>query len=218
MKKAICVITLVLMAAGAANAAVITWTTGTIAGSNDVVNTGTTVEAFNGKGGTPSTSTIVNGVTFADTGTLLDNSYSGDVWTPAMTDAGYDSLLSSVDYQSNGTGDLSLYTFTGLTIGQDYLFQYWYADSNWQAPNPDRYITISLGADTQSGDNQISGLEFATATFTADATSIEVVTSATHNGVRMTAMQLRAVPEPATLGLLAAFGGGILFVRRFLQI
>ena len=35
---------------------------------------------------------------------------------------------------------------------------------------------------------------------------------------RVTDLQVNAIPEPATLGLVAAFGGGILFLRRFLQL
>lgn len=218
MRKIAYAMMLFLLVAGVANAAVVTWSTASIMGANDVINIGTTVEAINGVGGSVTTSPTVNGVTFTANGSLLSNSYTGDSWTNAVDDLAYESLLSTIDYQGNGTGPLTVKTFTGLTIGQQYLFQYWYADYNWAAPNPDRYITVALGSDTQSGDNQISGLEFAVGTFTADADEIDLIVTSTQNGARLTAYQLRAIPEPATMGLVALFGGGIVFIRRFMQI
>lgn len=216
MKKIIGTLLLSGAICAVSNAAEITWTTASITDLNDVVNTGTTVEAFNGVGDGVTTSPTVNGVTFAAESTLLGLSWTGDPWGTAMTDPAYDSLLSSVDYELNGTGPLALYTFTGLTVNQDYLFQYWHADDG--AIGAGRTMTVVLGADTQSGANVLAGNQFATGIFTADATSIDIVVTSSHKGIRMNAMQLRAIPEPATLGLVGLFGGGILFIRRFRKI
>ena len=38
------------------------------------------------------------------------------------------------------------------------------------------------------------------------------------SSIKFNGFQADVIPEPATLGLVAAFGGGILFFRRFLQI
>lgn len=176
-------------------AAEITWTVSDISGESDVVNTGTTVQAVNGAGDGVTDTLTVNGVDFISDGTLLGGSFGGDAWTGAGS-GDYQQLLSNIDFEGNGTGDITVTTFTGLIIGQEYVFQYWYADDNWQNPTPDRELTISLGADTQSGVHTITGEQFATATFTADASTIDLIVSATHNGTRMTAYQLRAIPDP----------------------
>ncbi|MGJ8723165.1 MAG: PEP-CTERM sorting domain-containing protein [Roseibacillus sp.] len=194
-----------------ANAATISWSTSAISGASDVNNVGSTVVAYNGAGNGVTANRVVNGVTFTPSTTLLGNSFTGDSWSGAGT-GDYELMMSNIDYQTNGTGDLTLTTITGLSIGQDYVFQYWYADDNWAVRN--REITISIvntggsPASTQTGDNTINGEEFTTATFKADSSSIDIITSSTHNGVRMTAMQLRAIPEPsvALLGGLGLLG------------
>lgn len=203
-----------------AGATTINWSVSTISGDSDVVNTGVTHTAINGAANGVTATLTVNGVGFTSAGTYLGNSYGGDAWTGTQT-GDYQTLLSNIDYQSNGTGDLTVATFSGLTVGHNYTFQYWHADDNWQAPTPDREMTISIvntggsPANTQSGDNVISGEEFATATFTADATSIDLIVSSTHNGVRMTAFQLRntTIPEPS-IALLSALGVLGLIRRR----
>jgi len=201
-----------------AGAATITWSVDSISGDSDVVNTGVTHTAVNGAANGVTDTLTVNGVGFTSDGSYLGKSFGDDVWTGVGT-GDYQQLLSNIDYDTNGTGNLTVATFSSLTVGDDYTFQYWYADSNWQNPNPDRELTISIvntggsPANTQSGDNVINGEEFATATFTADSTSIDLIVSATHNGVRMTAMQLRntTVPEPS-VALLS--GVGILGLLR----
>ncbi|MGJ8640701.1 MAG: DUF2961 domain-containing protein [Opitutaceae bacterium] len=181
--------------ATAVQAADIAWTISAITGDSDVVNTGTTVEAINGAATSVSDTLLVNGVEFTSDGTLLGGDYAGDVWTGSGT-GDYQQLLSNIDFETNGTGAITVTTFTGLIIGRDYVFQYWYADDDWQNPDPDRELTLSLGAGTQSGDRMITGEQFATATFTADASTLDLIVTATHNGTRLTAYQLRVIPDP----------------------
>ncbi|MFC7337814.1 PEP-CTERM sorting domain-containing protein [Haloferula chungangensis] len=200
-----------------AGAATITWSVASISGDTDVVSTGVTHTALNGSATAVTNPLTINGVEFQSDGDgsdLLSGNFGGDAWTGPET-GDYQQLLSNIDFQSNGTGDLTVTTFSGLAIGDNYTFQYWYADDNWQAPNPDRELTISLGTGTQSGDNVINGGEFATGTFTADATSIDLIVSSTHNGVRMSALQLRntSIPEPS-IALLSGLGVLGLIRRR----
>ncbi|MGJ8640700.1 MAG: PQQ-dependent sugar dehydrogenase [Opitutaceae bacterium] len=175
-----------------AQAADIAWTVSDITGDSDVVNTGTTVEAVNGAATSESATLTVNGVEFISDGTLLENNFDGDAWTGAGT-GDYQQLLSNIDFEQNGTGAITVTTFTGLTIGREYLFQYWYADDDWQNRTPDREMTLSLGVGAQSGASTVTGEQFATGTFTADATSIDLIVTASQAGARLTAYQLRDI-------------------------
>lgn len=172
-------------------AATITWSADAITGyASDVVTNGTLVEAVNGVGNGVTTSPTINGVTFTADGTLLGDSWTGDPWSGPVRDAGYNELLSTIDYESAGTGAVTLKTFSGLTVGADYLIQVWHADSSWQAPTPDRTMTYA-GA----GQNVLNGESYAVGTFTASATTQTLVVTASQNGPRLTGYQLRLLPE-----------------------
>ncbi|WP_372794919.1 hypothetical protein [Pontiella sp.] len=169
---------------------VISWTTNAITGfETDVVTNGTLIEAVNGVGGSVTTSPTINGVTFTADGTLLANSWTGDPWTPTATNAAYDQLLSTIDYEGSGTGPRTIKTFSGLTDGAEYLIQFWYAESAWQNPDPDR--TMTLGG---TGSNTVNGVSYAVGTFTGnEAGEADLIVTASHNGPRLTAYQLRAI-------------------------
>ena len=98
---------------------------------------------------------------------------------------------------------------TGLTVGQDYQLQglFWDDGKKFSVRDADN---TSNNAVYESGDAK--GYSW-TAIWTADATSknIEVYrwTRATLAGV-----SLQAIPEPATFGLFAVFGGAALFIRK----
>jgi hypothetical protein len=178
--------------------AVIDWTTNAITGyASDIVTDGTLIEAVNGVGGSVTNSPTINGVTFTADGTLLGGSWTGDPWTVTnVFDAGYDELLSTIDFESSGTGPVTVKTFQGLTDGAEYVIQYWYADSGWQNPDPDRTLTLD-----GTGVNVINGISYAVGTFTADASTQDLIVTASHNGPRLTAYQLRAIsghvePDP----------------------
>ena len=88
-------------------AAPITWGPATpVADANDVSTQGTTVEAFNA-GADNAGNVVANGVTFLGTSSLLDSSNTIDVFNGSTGDAGYDTLLSNVDF-GNGGGLITL--------------------------------------------------------------------------------------------------------------
>ncbi|MGC8553811.1 MAG: PEP-CTERM sorting domain-containing protein [Phycisphaerae bacterium] len=66
----------------------------------------------------------------------------------------------------------------------------------------------------------VGGGQFATGTFTADATGSEVITivgaapSGTSPDAQINAFQVRAVPEPASLAIFGVGAAGLLLVRR----
>lgn len=58
-----------------------------------------------------------------------------------------------------------------------------------------------------------------TVTVGSTADAITVITDDQVNVYsNITGIQIVAVPEPATLGLIVAFGGGLLFIRRNFKI
>jgi hypothetical protein len=179
-----------------ANAAEIDWTTSSITGDpSEVIATGTLVEAVNGVGNGLNISPTINGVTFMGEEMLLGDSYKGDTWSPVISDPGYDQLLSSIDFEPSGTGPYTLRTFRNLSVGQEYLIQYWYADSDWQRHG--RTLTFN-----GIGQNRINGFSFGIGRFTADAPTQDLVVTASHDGPRLTAYQLRVLPMTKSLGFI----------------
>jgi hypothetical protein len=199
--------------ASLANASLITWTTSDITSSNDVVTTGTTIEAVNASGNNFATSNptvSVNGIDFTSTGTLLNRSYESDVFATDTADTGYNSLLGSLDY---GTQTSLTINFT-VVEDRDYILQVWYADDDGY--DVSRTMTLT-GSET---DNVLNGNDYAVGTFTADSTSQDLVITSSNTGVRLTAYQLRdvtAIPEPATIGMLGLGSLITVLVRRNLR-
>jgi hypothetical protein len=183
------------MLAGA-QAAEINWTTHEITGNPlDVITEGTLVEAVNGVGNGVRKSPTINGVTFPADEAFLGGSYKGDVWVPVVSDPGYDELLSTIDFESSGTGPYTIKTFSNLIVGHEYLIQYWYADSDWQRNG--RTLTFN-----GIGQNRINGFLYGVGRFTADAPTQDLVVTSSHDGPRLTAYQLRVVPMTQPLGLI----------------
>lgn len=142
--------------AASSSAAVIAWQSGNITTATDVVNTGTTVAAWN-FGATNNSTTTVNGVTFtgwSPTGnagsitngnTVLSQVLSGgtpasNVWTSFNSSgagapfnalsASYQNLLGTATYVAGLSAASTLrLTVNSLTIGKDYTFQFWMNDS-----------------------------------------------------------------------------------------
>jgi hypothetical protein len=203
--------TMGLLAAGAANAATIAWTRGVITDINDVSTLGTTVLAVNNSGSGAPTTVTVAGIDFTEDNSLTGN-YNGSVFALDTGDAGYNTFLGDIDFNS-GAAQSNVSINLAVDSGQEYLLQVWYADDNTTG----RENTL-----TGTGDNVLVGDDYGIGTFVADSTTqlFEINTSggASNNGTRLTGYQLRAIPEPATLGLIAAFGGGILFIRRRFMI
>ena len=220
-----------------AEGSVITWGTPTnISGDTDVSTNGTLVAAFNMNG----SAVTVNGVTFASftfpfmaqtasngaftftesPGHMLAESGLGSANPPfSGLSANYQSLLSTaVSTDDNNTLTL---TISGLTVGHQYVFEFWVNGSNSagtdnfrttaSAPNP-----VSLDDNTT---NAIGGTgQFVIGTFNCgDPTEIITFTGTdSTQAPTVNAFQLRdlsVVPEPSTLALLGV-GAGIAVFRR----
>jgi hypothetical protein len=214
-------------------AAPITWSAASnISQENNIYDAYPVVAAYN-LGTTGVTSATVNGVTFAPfpitgatnavgnfsltfSGTVYaTNSAFGSTETPfSGLTAPYQTLLQS---GVNSNNEITL-TIGGLTVGQPYVFQWLSNDSGPQFPQYD--TTAAGGGNTvvlnDNLSNTAGGLgQWATGAFTADSTSEEVITFS-GNTLRplLNAFQLEAVPEPASLSLLALTATSLLLRRQ----
>ena len=197
-----------------AGAAVITWdTVGDTTGDSDVVVTGTVHAASTiGAQVTPIT---VNGITFShDTALIqstMNNGYTGDFdrIVPATGySAAYGDLLS---YGGYGSGDVL--TIKQLTVGQEYFVQIWVEDDRFAG----RTVTVDSSVTLDKRNTGGETGQWATGTFTADADTQVINLTGSHGG-HANALSVQVIPEPATLGLIACFGGAILFIRRRFMI
>lgn len=194
------------------------------------VNAGVTEDISDAAGGTILLGNIYNisGMTASHTGT--SGNFNGGV-------PGND-MLNDYSYVNNGTasvsiggldtgvttaatyGDMGGNTFT-LQANQDYkLYLFGVGDSDGQ----DTVFTFDGVSKTTAGD--LAGAEdshYVTYEFTtgADVTDYTLDFTYSNNNsayAGWNGLALVAIPEPATLGLITAFGGGLLFIRRRFMI
>lgn len=138
--------------------------------------------------------------------------------------AAYQTLLSSANYNTVDWSTISplVLTLNGLTVGQKYLFQSWTNDS--QNADHGRSLYVQSGGatsetvdfNTSDGDATGGVGQYLIGTFTADATSQVITYVGLDENVHCAevgAFQLRSIPEPASLGLLA-LGSLALWRRR----
>ena len=228
---------LMIMGAGSASAAVISWSAQTFDNANQVSTTGSLVEAINlGQGnavggannGVATSAVTVNGVAFASNGgsatpvvasggTVFDAGTHVPADDPivGLADADADALLDSVGF-GGGVGN-SLARVSGLTVGQDYILQVIVA-----VRSNGGNATYDFGHSTPSGNaaevytlEDVPGnpVSIVTGTFTADETSQDFhVAISTATNFEASAYQLRLVPEPGSLALLGL--GGLCALRR----
>lgn len=181
-----------------------------ITGDSDVFTDGAYVDAFQaptgGYNGRTTAATVVNGVTFNinDTGSHSDGTFSlggvsdgtdGDY--PYVGSTAYKSVLADCAY-TFGTGTVSI---SGLTNGQEYEIQIW----NATPYDPTDYVGSS-SSDSIYGarGTYVLGKFFAigtTASFNfAQPSAVEGGGS---GASVISAIEIRAVPEPSTYGALA---------------
>lgn len=126
---------------------------------------------------------------------------------------------------ATGAADGTL-SFSGLIAGQEYLFQLVASDTrDLGGEGIDIYWDQTDTSGIPDVSQDISGAgRLITASFTADIGGVQNVYTVATTGLYgdfdgiFSAVQLRAIPEPSTLGLVAVFGGGVLFTRRKLMI
>lgn len=204
--------TLALVGASLAAAAPITWDAAQdTVDEFDVITTGELMEALNGAT-TGSGSLLVNGVSFANTNSLLPNGgFAAALDGSTSGDAGYDSLLNSFVFGGGTSLDLTI-GGGALTAGNQYLLQVWFTDLR----------TCCSGRDMTFGDGEGSSVnvnasgaglgQYAVGEFTASGGSQTLSLAANgFTNVHLSAYQLRElaspVPAPSSLAL---FGLGAL--------
>lgn len=237
MKTKLTIAALVAMSVAGAQAAVITWDAGASSTTaptaiTDVSNIGADAPnltytwdfwdgstrntlapsgAFNlGLGGT------VNGVDFFGYGG------NGDFWTglggASTGDATFDGIIGYHD-GAGGPGNSWELNVAGLVGGQEYQVQiFGIHDLRTEGDIPTRatYFQDQDGGAASATLVRPTG-GWVTGTFTTGAAETTFSIdgwSASGNDPGASAVAIRAIPEPATLGLISIFGGAVLFLRR----
>jgi hypothetical protein len=212
MKKSMIMGAAALFAAGVAQAAVITWGAATtVAGETDVSTQGALTYAESWGLAAANVNgvdfALVDGVNITRSDGVTDRTTTRTDNVPlTLTQSGsYYDMLRSNWYSADAGKTI---TMNNLVSGQEYLVQIWSSDDRYNS-------TQQEWIDGEALQTNIG--QFKTGTFTADATTQSITIgpalSGSNSGI-LNAMQVRAIPEPATLGLIGFFGGGLLFVRR----
>ncbi len=204
----------VVLVAGPVAASTITWTPQeTVAGDSDVLTTGVLQYAthWGGFDGT------VNGVAFTAPGTNVTTSpaamINADIGAPASLSTEYGNILRGSNYQPSQNPDPaneSTLTLNDLTPGQLYNVQIWAQDP--RAYDYDRYYTQIVGGPglllNVIGSGGLG--QYAVGTFTADATTQDIViTAGNPGGGSYNALQVRTVPEPSSAILIGMAVAGL---------
>jgi hypothetical protein len=196
-------------------------------GPSDVTSStvsGVTFSAFaflNTSGFSSGTSVTVGNVTISETpGTLVAWNTLGSGSAPyANLNAAYRLLLDSGG--ASGLADTMTVLLGGLTVGQQYTFQWWASNA---APLPPLIGVTAAAANNVTLDSNLTdsagGLgQFVIGTFTADGVSqsIDFTAASGGSGPLINAFQVRAVPEPTTYAMALAglaCGGFSMWRRR----
>ena len=142
------------------------------------------------------------------------NQASADTYSVVTGDASLDTLLASHYFGNNSGGSgTSTITLQNLVVGADYTIQYIHAADDRSAALSGRTSTL----DGQTSLVRFNGtaVEYAIGTFTADATTQDIVSvGSLDGGGDFSGLVLRQdnVPEPGSLALLGL--GGLLLTRR----
>ena len=154
-------------------------------------------------------------------GLFLSSNTLGGGSTPFTSlTPGYQALLGSGGSASNP--DSITVTFSGLTASQQYLVQWW-SNNSGNGKNVSglglNNTTATSGSTSATIDanttDTVEGLgQYVTGTFTANSSTYSMELAATSgDSPLISAFQVRAIPEPSSLALLAA-GCGVVVLRR----
>ena len=234
-----------------ADAGFVTWELPhTIAGDSDVSAIGTLVAAHN-LGTFGNSSATINGVTFTPFPTSApvnvlgnvtmsaagnvqgDNFNFGDFFPPfSNLSNSYQTLIQSGSFTSGlfPPPEITM-TFSGLTVGTEYRFQWWVNQSSLFSSDPGGappVIPTTMATAGGSVSLQRGGVDpgsvgqFATGTFTADAVAQVFKFNGSDTRTLLNAFQLRAlppspIPEPGSCLIAFALSGVVfrsMFTRR----
>jgi hypothetical protein len=241
MKKIAYALCACLLAAGAAQAATITWSDAvTMSTSNDVSTTGTTLYAYslNGSGGTKTLTGVDFEVAAEGAAGVFGNLTSSvDLNQNATTFSSGTTPWASLtaDYQAVVKGGVYLgtddttWTLDGLTSGKEYQVQIWITDPRTAIDRTAYFYGEGNNTSTTAKildfnvGNAAGGLgQYIIGTFTASGTSQSFLVEggtgaggvAGDGGIQLNALQVRAIPEPATIGMLGLGALITLLIRR----
>ena len=229
-KKLGMVMVTVLGIAGLAGASTIIWSSGAAAVEGNwgydlsagLFDTSGTLVSAENVGGAAHT---FDGINFAAGTTVFTATYAGFHNDNSSTE---NALSTTGTWGAGGAaGTVSL---TGLTVSQEYRIQALVYDGRGDATIAGRTVEFD-GIDQGQYANGITGKTWGdgllvTGIFAADAATQDFTveafyddgTSNVSKGGQLNAVTLYAIPEPATLGMVAVFGGAVLFIRRKLMI
>ena len=200
----------ILLASGAANAGIITWSeVQNTTDFNDVLNFGSTVEAINGTD-TNTGSVTINGVEFDNSTNLLSKGgFVGALTNSSTGDSSYDALLNSFDF-GNGADVTTLNLGGGDLIADvDYLIQLWFTDIRIESRD---VIVGDNAGNTEILNAGGTGLgQYVIGSFTATGTTQELTLDPVDfSNAHITAYQIlfaapaaATVSEPSTLAIVA---------------
>jgi hypothetical protein len=212
-----------LSSSSVVRAAPIAWVgSGRVSSNADVDTVGTLAGALQVGS---ATQRVVNGVTFVRddvaaasiaagsiTYAFNFNNAFGPFYSGDTGDTEYNAALTSGRYTDPGAGTV---TMGALIVGQQYRVQIWNVDTR-SAPLNNRDRTYTNGTSVVLNTGGDAGKpQWAIGTFVADATTETITMSGNGSyGAQLNLIQTRAVPEPASAGLLALAGLSLLARRR----
>lgn len=227
MKKVLLCASLISMLIATANAANVIWQAPiTISGASDVNTSGAYFGSWApyNQAAVDNNGLVVNGVKFQAFSDLPGLSTTGvnsgynAYANPNTPDTNYNSLMQTAGYNGNGGGGITI-SWGGMTPGDTYLFQFWANDGRGNG----RSETLTGGANTSASlvFGNFPG-QYIIGTFVADNSGSETIALSGAGSVngdypQVNLLQVRdltPVPEPSTLGLLAAGAGIALFGFR----
>ena len=216
--KFLMAISALLLQSTASAQSLVTWSNcSTIAGSSDVATNGTGILAGYFDTSNPG-SYNVNGVTFANNGTLTA---SGNGVTATLT-GNYGVFEGTFNGQTGNYGTIlngvawgeqsQTLTLSGLTVGGQYLVQFWEVDG--RGYNSDQVAISGTASDvnvqTLSYGNSSTPGQWVVGTFTANASTEIFTLNNVVKEVDTAAFQVRSVVNTSSINLVAMVSGNVL--------